>query len=93
MDCPRMPVPGEQMRVLLDTNIIIHREASTVIDPDIGILFKWLDDLRYQKCIHPITIDEITKHGDPKTVATFKIKLSNYQILKTVAPTEFKSIS
>lgn len=74
------------MKVLLDTNIIIHREASMVVDPDIGILFKWLDDLRYQKCIHPVTIEEITKHGDPKTVATFKIKLNNYKALQTTAP-------
>jgi len=43
------------MKALLDTNIIIHREARRVANQDIGILFKWLDKVKYQKCIHPIT--------------------------------------
>jgi hypothetical protein len=74
------------MRVLLDTNIIVHREASTVIRKEIGILFNWLDRLHYNKCIHPLSINEIEKHEDPKVVATFKIKLANYTLLKTLAP-------
>lgn len=76
----------EIMRVLLDTNIIIHREASNVVNQDIGFLFKWLDDLHYQKCVHPVTVEEIRKHKDSKTVDTFIIKLSNYHRLKTKAP-------
>lgn len=74
------------MKVLLDTNIVIHREAGNVVNPDIGVLFKWLDDLHYQKCVHPVTVEEINKHKDPKTVATFNIKLGNYHLLKTKAP-------
>ena len=53
------------MRILLDTNIVIHREAATVVDEDIGILFKWLDNLHHTKCIHPVTVEEIEKHRDP----------------------------
>ena len=41
------------MRVLLDTNILIHREAATVVRQDIGKLFFWLDRLKYQKWVHP----------------------------------------
>jgi predicted nucleic acid-binding protein len=74
------------MRVLLDTNIIVHREASTVVRKEIGILFNWLDRLHYTKCIHPLSINEIEKHQDPKVVATFKVKLANYTLLKTLAP-------
>jgi hypothetical protein len=37
------------MRVLLDTNILIHREAATVVRADIGKLFFWLDKLKYEK--------------------------------------------
>jgi predicted nucleic acid-binding protein len=74
------------MRVLLDTNIIIHREASTVVKEDIGVLFNWFDRLHYSKCIHPLTISEIKKHKDPKVVATFEIKLKNYIELMTEAP-------
>ncbi len=74
------------MRALLDTNIIIHREASKVVNQDIGILFKWLDMVKYIKCIHPLTIEEIRKNPNKNTVETFNIKLSSYEVLKTIAP-------
>ncbi len=74
------------MRVLLDTNILIHREANRVINDDIGILFSWLDKLHYEKCIHPLSLDEIRKYKDEKTVHSLTAKLKNYNLLKTVAP-------
>ncbi len=74
------------MRVLLDTNIIIHREASRLINRDIGVLFNWLDRLHYSKCVHPLTALELNRHVDSQTVKTMSIKLGNYQILKTEAP-------
>jgi predicted nucleic acid-binding protein len=74
------------MKILLDTNIVIHREATTVIHEDIGILFKWLDNLHHTKCIHPVTAEELNKHEDPKVRKSLKLKLSNYNILKTEAP-------
>ena len=73
------------MRVLLDTNIIIHREASTVKNQDIGMLFHWLDKLHYTKCVHPVTAEELKKHADAATVKTFQIKLDNYNVLKSEA--------
>lgn len=74
------------MRALLDTNIVIHREAPTGINQDIGTLFKWLDKAKYTKCVHPITVEEIEKHGNEKILKTFRIKLESYHVLKTVAP-------
>ncbi|MHB8085742.1 MAG: PIN domain-containing protein [Dehalococcoidia bacterium] len=74
------------MKILLDTNIVIHREASTVVNEDIGVLFKWLDNLQHTKCIHSITVEEIEKHQDPKVRKSFEIKLGNYNVLKTRAP-------
>lgn len=74
------------MRVLLDTNIIIHREANRIKLNEIGTLFRWLDDLHYQKCVHPLTIDEIRKHADPIVVKTFEAKINNYHSLQTLAP-------
>lgn len=73
------------MRVLLDTNIIIHREAGKGINPDIGILFHWLDKLKATKCIHPLTITELNKHIDPIVVKTIGIKIAHYSTLKTEA--------
>ncbi|MBT9143662.1 MAG: hypothetical protein DDT32_01880 [Syntrophomonadaceae bacterium] len=74
------------MKVLLDTNIIIHREAANVVRSEIGILFRWLDQLHYEKCIHPLTIEEISKHKDPRVVQTFQAKVGNYKTLNTIAP-------
>ncbi len=74
------------MKVLLDTNILLHREASRVTNKDIGILFNWLDKLRYEKCISPLSIDEIKKHKDKKVVKTIETKIQNYNLLKTEAP-------
>lgn len=37
------------MRALLDTNIIIHREASKTVNQDIGTLFKWLEKSHCEK--------------------------------------------
>ncbi len=73
------------MKILLDTNIIIHREAANVVDEDIGILFRWLDNLHYTKCIHSVTAEEFEKHEDPKVRKSFRVKLASYNILKTKA--------
>jgi len=74
------------MRVLLDTNIVIHREAATVVNDGIGVLFRWLDNLHYSKCIHPVTIEELKKHEDPRVRKAIEVKITNYNELKTTAP-------
>ncbi|TRX46334.1 hypothetical protein FNH22_31140 [Fulvivirga sp. M361] len=74
------------MRALLDTNIIIHRETSRIVNENIGTLFHWLDKLQYIKNVHPITVDELKRHSDDEVVRTMGIKLDSYQVLKTVAP-------
>jgi hypothetical protein len=74
------------VRVLLDTNVLIHREAATVVRRDIGRLFFWLDKLRYDKCVHPVSLQEIGKHDDQRVRSTFESKLQSYHILKTTAP-------
>jgi predicted nucleic acid-binding protein len=74
------------MKILLDTNIIIHREASKILIEDIGLLFYWLDKLHYTKCIHPLTIAELNRNINPETAKTMQLKLANYHLLKTEAP-------
>ena len=73
-------------KALLDTNVIIHREAKQVSRGDIGVLFWWLDKLRYGKCIHKVTAAEINRHGDRKVKNTMAIKLENYDQLQVQAP-------
>lgn len=74
------------MRALLDTNIIIHRETSRILNENIGTLFQWLDKMQYIKNVHPITIEELKRHKDNEVLRTMGIKLDSYQALKTVAP-------
>lgn len=71
------------MRILLDTNIIIHREASRVFNPDIGLLFRWFDKTGASKIVHPLTIKELSGHEDDVVVKTMKTKIRNYLPLKT----------
>jgi len=73
------------LRALLDTNILIHREATTPVRDDIGTLFRWLDELRYEKLVHPDSVTEVKKHADPKVVLALERKLQSYKILKTRA--------
>lgn len=74
------------MRTLLDTNIIIHREAERLQNEDIGVLFNWLDKLKIEKCIHPATVEELNKFGDAQAVKRMGVKIGNYNLLKTTAP-------
>jgi predicted nucleic acid-binding protein len=74
------------MKALLDTNIIIHREASKVINQDVGILYRWLERAKYTKCIHSLTVFEIEKYKNPQTVNTFQIKLDSYERIEIPSP-------
>jgi hypothetical protein len=74
------------VNVLLDTNILIHREAATVVRDDIGVLFNWLDRLGHAKCVHPASLLEIELHADASVRRSFRAKLASYVQLVTTAP-------
>jgi predicted nucleic acid-binding protein len=74
------------MQVLLDTNILIHREAAVIVRDDIGAVFRWLDRLKHEKLVHPASLDEVRKHNDPRVVRTMERKLSSYTILQQLSP-------
>lgn len=81
------------MRVLLDTNIVVHRENKRVSNYSIGHLFRWIDRLKYDKVIHPLTIFEIQKYRDPETQETLSVKLESYDVIKTVQPPDAAFLS
>ena len=83
------------MKALLDTNIIIHREANKIISQDIGILYRWLDRGLYTKCIHSATIEEVKKNPCKETVDLFLVKLESYEIIDIPSPLqdEVKTVS
>lgn len=74
------------MKVLLDTNIVIHRETSKPVHKGIGQLFRWIENLGYKKCVHQVTVDEINKLKSKEKLRAFSIKLDNYNLLPTTAP-------
>ena len=74
------------MRVLLDTNIVIHREAPYVVKQNIGLVFNWLDRLGCEKCLHPVSVREIRKHEDARVRDSFTSKIASYRVLRTPAP-------
>ncbi len=74
------------MKVLLDTNIIIHREADKIYKLDIGQLFYWLDKLKYDKYIHPLTVVELNRYRDQNALKAMSIKIESYNQLKHQAP-------
>lgn len=77
------------MRVLLDTNIIIHRENTIVTSNTIGQLFYWLDKLHCEKLIHPLSVNELRKFHNQQMQALYDSKLSAYSQMQTMAhPTE-----
>ncbi len=73
------------MRALLDTNILIHREASVVVRQEIGLLFNWLDQLGVEKWIHPVSVSEIAQHQDERVRRSFAAKLASYRRIEAVA--------
>jgi len=74
------------MKVLLDTNIVIHRETSRIINEDVFQLFMWLDKLKYDKVLHPVTETEIYKHKGKDILKLFQGKLQAYVVLQNKAP-------
>lgn len=74
------------MKALLDTNVLIHREASVAVRPDIGLLFNWLDRLACEKWIHPASYEELATHQDERVRKSFQAKLASYRLLQAPAP-------
>ena len=83
------------MKALLDTNIIIHREANKIVSQDIGILYRWLDRGQYTKCIHSATIEEVKKNPNKETVDLILVKLESYEVIDIPSPLqdEVKKVS
>lgn len=68
-------------RVLLDTNIIIHRESYKNVTFEVMNLYKWLDTLHSKKILHPLTKTEIEKYNDENIKRDVCIKLDSYETI------------
>nr|MBP3725270.1 hypothetical protein [Campylobacter sp.] len=68
--------------VLLDTNIIIHREfTKPSSNMSVGNLYYWLDKLQYKKLIHLVSRKELEKYEKDGEKEILNIKLRAYDIL------------
>ena len=81
------------MRVLLDTNIVIHRENTKATNFSIGRLYYWLDELHYEKLIHPYTVKELRKLNNDTMQSLYDAKLSAYKVMQCVASQTHEFIS
>ncbi len=67
-----------EANVLLDTNIIIHRESSDNIAYEVIQLYKNLEKLKARKCVLEDIKDEIKKHKDKDVVKNMLSKINAY---------------
>ncbi len=66
------------MRILLDTNIFIYREADHVISDDLQQLLSVLNKIKAELLIHPLSLGEIKRDRDTKRQAVMLSKIGAY---------------
>lgn len=49
------------MRIIIDTNIFIHREQNNIIQDELQELLKTLNESNYKIILHPLSVKEIKK--------------------------------
>ena len=70
--------------VLLDTNIVIHRESSNNIAYEVMQLYKLIDNLKINKYLHEDIKDELSKHNDKSIKEVMLSKINAYNILPSL---------
>ncbi|MCD4652178.1 MAG: hypothetical protein K8S56_10410 [Candidatus Cloacimonetes bacterium] len=68
-------------RILLDTNVIIHRETNYPIKDTIGDFFRYLNEQEYELFYHAITKTEFEKIESEKHRDSIQKKLRAYNLL------------
>jgi predicted RNA-binding protein with PUA-like domain/rRNA-processing protein FCF1 len=70
------------MRILLDTNIFIAREADRVISSDLTSLLGIFNKLKTECLVHPLSITELKNDKDEKRREINLSKIRTYQVLE-----------
>jgi len=70
------------MRVLIDTNIFIHRENDHIISYDLQQLLSVLNKLKTELLIHPLSLEEIKGDQDTRRQAVMLSKVGAYPLLE-----------
>lgn len=74
--------------VLLDTNIIIKRESSNNVSPEVSKLFNWFGKKKVSMYVHKLTIDEIKAYGDKTIRNNMLLKLDSYNVMPDIVAIE-----
>ncbi|WKZ33151.1 MAG: PIN domain-containing protein [Thermodesulfobacteriota bacterium] len=71
------------MRILIDTNIIIHLEdSSKILDDSLSELFRLAYENRHEIVIHPASFDDIKKDRNEKRKEISFSRVRKYPVLK-----------
>lgn len=70
------------MRILLDTNIFIHREDDHVLPEDFQRLLKILNQIKVDLLLHPLSIEEISKDKNKERKEILLSKIKSYRTLE-----------
>jgi len=54
------------MRILIDTNIFIYREADQVLTENQQILSRMLHEIGALQIVHPLSVSELKKNPNPE---------------------------
>lgn len=70
--------------VLLDTNIVIHRESGNNVSYEVMQLYNLLEKLKVNKFLHEDIKDELRKYKDVKTREVMLSKVETYNIISSL---------
>ena len=69
--------------ILLDTNILIYREGEKILNDDVQLLSRLLmDSEEFKLCVHPMSIEELSKHKNEQERKVILSKISIYKELE-----------
>ena len=71
------------MRILIDTNILIHRESDHVVSENQQDLNKILLEIGARQIVHPLSVKEIEKNPDPQKRKIMLSKIRAYPQLES----------
>lgn len=74
----------KKSNVLLDTNIVIHRESSNNVAYEVMQLYKLIDKLKINKYLHEDIREELSKYKDQKVKEAMISKLEAYNVLSSL---------
>lgn len=78
----------QKKRVLLDADIVIHKEYFESVTFEVSSLYQWLDKLNCTKLIHPISAEEIDKFVEKDSKVTTANNATPYEVLKASSKTD-----